>query len=339
MQKIIVPASKCIPGMITAGPIINLKNGTTILGNNQVLTDENIKSIHNFVHNDIWVYLDSFNKVWNLPAETIESYKKYSHTLTSLLSDLDSCNLNHVEDFQTFCEQLPVDFSANYSLIGCTNLIEQLDYNTFNHSLNVAFLSMIICRWNELDAHITNCAIKAGLLHDIGLLNLSFNPFETNLTWTQDQIDEYHKHPIFSYNIVSKIKDLDPMIPKAILAHHETCDGTGFPIHITAPYINTLGKVLAIADCYELLRHKTHIFNVLQELLEKRITQFDPQYLLKFCFNIATYYVGSFVILNTGEIGEVVFVNPVCLYRPIVKINDNFINLYEHKELNIVSLK
>ena len=31
MQKIIVPASKCIPGMITAGPVIDLKTGTTIV--------------------------------------------------------------------------------------------------------------------------------------------------------------------------------------------------------------------------------------------------------------------------------------------------------------------
>lgn len=339
MQKIIVPASKCIPGMITASPIIDLKNGTTILGINQELTRDNITNIHNFVHNDIWVYLDSFNKVWHLPDETIESYKKYSNTLMSLLSHFEPEDLKSIEDLETLCDKLPVDFKANYSLLGCTNLIEQLDYNTFNHSLNVAFIAMLICRWCKLDETFANNAIKAGLLHDIGILNLSFNPYETKEPWTAEQRSEYEKHPVYSYNIVSKIGDLDPMISKAILAHHEHCDGSDYPIHISSPYINDLGKVLALADAYEDLRHRTHIFNVLQLLLEDHIAHYEPRFLLQFCFNLASYYVGSFVILSNGQIGEVVFVNPVCLYRPIIKINDQFINLYEKPDIHIVAMK
>lgn len=339
MQKIIVPASKCIPGMITAAPVIDLKNGTTILGVNQTLTSENIKNIRNFVHNDIWVYLDSFNKVWQLSNETIESYKQYSNTLMAVLSHFDPKELKSIQDLENLCEKLPIDFKANYSLLGCTNLIEQLDYNTFNHSLNVAFIAMVICRWCHLDASITNNALKAGLLHDIGILNLSFNPYKTKEPWTKEQEEEYQKHPIYSYNIVSKINDLDPMISKAILAHHEHCDCTGYPLHISSPYINDLGKVLALAAIYEDLRHQTHIFNVLQILLEERISQYEPRFLLKFCFNLASYYVGSFVILSNGQIGEVVFINPVCLYRPIVKINETFINLYERSDIHIVAIK
>jgi len=339
MQKIIVPASKCIPGMITAAPVIDLKNGTTILGINQPLTSESIKSIHNFVHNDIWVYLDSFNKVWQLSSETLESYKQYSNTLMALLSHFDPQELKSIQDLENLCEKLPIDFKATYTLLGCTNLIEQLDYNTFNHSLNVAFIAMVICRWCNLEQDISNNALKAGLLHDIGILNLSFNPYTTKEPWTKEQQEEYEKHPIYGYNIVSKINDLDPMISKAILAHHEHCDSSGYPLHISAPYINDLGKILAIAAAYEDLRHKTHIFNVLRILMEERITQYEPRFLLKFCFNLASYYVGSFVILSNGQIGEVVFVNPVCLHRPIVKINEKFINLYEKSDIHIVAIK
>ncbi|MBE6022947.1 MAG: HD domain-containing protein [Cellulosilyticum sp.] len=339
MQKIIVPASKCIPGMITAGPIIDLKTGTTIVATNQELTPSHIKSILNFVHTDIWVYLDSSDKVWGLSEETIESYKKYSDALISIVKGLDSINVNAIKDFEGLCSSLPLDFSANHSLVGCTNLIQELDYNTYNHSLNVAFISLLICRWCNFDDEFTTHAIKAGLLHDIGLINLSFNPFETKEPWSPEQISEYEKHPIYSYNIVNKLSDLDPMISKAILAHHEHCDGTGFPIRISAPYINQLGKVLALADRFDTLRSKAHIFSVLKMLLVDHITEFDPKLLLTFCTYIATYYVGSFVILNNGLIGEVVFINPTCVYRPIVKINDTFINLYEDSSIEIVALK
>ena len=341
MQKIIVPISKCIPGMITSGPIIDLKTGTTIVGQNQELTPEHIKNIQNFVHTDIWVYLDSFNKVWNLPVETIENYKKYSSALMAVVNQMDQkdTSLLDISDFEALCQDLPTDFTANYSLLGCTNLIEQLDCNTYNHSLNVAFISMLICRWCNLDNHLIASAIKAGLLHDIGLLNLSFDPFDPSFTRNADEQAEYEKHPIYSYNLVSKLKDLDPIIPKAILAHHEHCDGSGFPVHISSPYINLLGKILGLADTYDLLRHKHHIFDTLKILLLDLLPQFDPKLLLTFCTNIATYYVGTFVILNTGEIGEVVFVNPQCLYRPIIKINDRFINLYEHNQIDIIAIK
>lgn len=339
MQKIIVPISKCIPGMITAAPVIDLKTGITIMAANQELTSNNIKNIINFVHTDIWVYLNSFEKVWKLSAETIKNYKKYSNTLMSLVGTLNSNELIEIEDFEIFCHNLSLDFKENYSLLGCTNLIEQLDYNTYNHSLNVAFISILICRWCGFDERFTACSIKAGLLHDIGILNLPFNPFDTKKPWSDEQILEYEKHPIYSFNITKKFVDLDPIIPKAILVHHECCDGSGFPVHVSSPHITLLGKVLSLADRYELLRHETHIFNVLKMLLVDYLTQFDPKLLLTFCSYLATYYIGTFAVLSNGQIGEVIFINPNCLYRPIIKINETFLNLYENPSIEIISIK
>ena len=97
MQKIIIPISKCIPGMTTAGPIIDLKTGTTIVGQNQELTSEHIKNIQNFIHTDIWVYIDSFNKVWNLPSETIENYKKYTTALMTVVKQIDETAENPLD--------------------------------------------------------------------------------------------------------------------------------------------------------------------------------------------------------------------------------------------------
>lgn len=339
MQKIIIPISKCIPGMITAQPIINLKTGTTIVGQNQELSEESISNLQNFIHTDIWIYLDSSEKVWKLPEETIENYKKYSEILMSVIGTKDTITEMKVEDFKTLCKDLPVTFSSNYSLIGCTNLIEQLDYNTYNHSLNVAFIAILICKWANLSSETTSLAIQASLLHDIGKLNLSFDGYSDPSTWTVDQRLEYEKHSIYSYNVVNKIKDLDPVVAKAVLGHHERCDGTGFPLHLTSPYINTVGKILGLADTYEMLHTKHHIFDTIKILLTDQLTGFDPKLLLNFCSNVANYYIGSFVTLNTGDIGEVVFIHPHCTYRPIIKINDRFINLYDEPSITIESIQ
>lgn len=333
MQKIILPITKCIPGMITAQPIVDLKTGTTIIGQNQILTEDFLNNLPNFIYNDIWVYLDSFTKVWNLPEETIENYKKYSKVLSLVLGNLDHSNATHsilnLDDFEQLCTQLTLDFKQNYSLLGCTNLIAQLDYTTYTHSLNVAFLGVLICRWCNLGTNMEDLVIKTGLLHDIGMINLPTNSYKGEMT--ADEISEYEKHPIYGYNITSKIKELSPEVSKAILAHHENCNGTGFPLRLSSPYISKLAKVIALADAYDRLHSEHHIFETLRILLEDQLTDFDPELLFTFCNTIANYYIGVFVKLNNGEIGEVVFINPKCIYKPIIKINKRYIDLYmEH---------
>jgi len=146
MQKIILPISKCIPGMITAQPIVNLQTGVTIIGQNQELTKENLQNTDKFIHGDVWVYLDSSAKVWNLPPKTIENYKKYSKALSSVIEHITPPNDASFAEFEEICSNISSDFSYNYVLLGCTTLIKQLDYNTYTHSLNVAFLSTLICK-------------------------------------------------------------------------------------------------------------------------------------------------------------------------------------------------
>lgn len=338
MQKIILPVSKCIPGMITAQPIVNLQTGTVIVGQNQILTESTLEMIQNFIHTDIWVYLDSFNKVWDLPSETIENYRKYSHALKSVLGNPKEGTSVDMDELENICDSITTEFNSNHVLIGCTNLMKSLEENLYAHSMNVAFISVLIAKWIKLDPELFPNLIKAALLHDIGCINLPFSPISQRESFDKDMQAEYEKHPIYSYNIVSKIKDIDQSVAKAILAHHERTDGSGFPLKITAPYINTLAKIIGLADEYELLRTKHHIFDTLKILQTEMISKLDTYMLLTFCQTIANYYVGVYVTLSTGDIGEVVFINTTNVYRPLVKVKNKYIDLMDWPSIQIVSV-
>jgi HD-GYP domain-containing protein (c-di-GMP phosphodiesterase class II) len=339
MQKIILPISKCIPGMVTAQPIIDMQTGATIIGQNHMLTEDNLDNLQKFIHADIWIYLDSFDKVWNLPPETIENYKKYSKALEATIGHMAQSPDASSDRFEDIYTHIVADFTNNHNLVGCTNLIKQLDYTIYTHSLNVSFLAMLICKWTHQDEELLINAVKAALLHDIGGINLAFDMINKTEQLSYAELAEYEKHPIYSYNIVSKIQELDPSIAKGILAHHERFDGTGFPIKLTATSINKVAKILAIADTYETLRKKHHIFDTLKILLTDGLTKFDPNMLLTFCNNIANYYIGVYVTLDSGEIGEVVFIHPKCVYRPIIKINSHYIDLYEVPSKRIIDIE
>lgn len=337
MQKIILPVSKCIPGMITAQPIVNLQTGTVIVGQNQILTESTLDMIQNFIHTDIWIYLDSFNKVWNLPSEIIENYRKYSNALKTVLGNTKDGTSVHMEELEDICDNLASEFNQNHILVGCTNLMKNLEKDLYAHSMNVTFISILIAKWMKLDTELFPNLIKAALLHDIGCINLPFNPMKHE-EFDADMQTEYEKHPIYSYNIVSKIKDIDSSVAKAILAHHEKYDGSGFPLKVTAPYISSLAKIIALADEYELLRNKHHIFDTLKILQTEMIAKFDTQMLLTFCQTIANYYVGVYVTLSTGDIGEVVFINTTSLYRPLVKVKNKYIDLMDWPSIQIDSV-
>jgi len=64
----------------------------------------------------------------------------------------------------------------------------------------------------------------------------------------------------------------------------------------------------------------------------------DIKILLTFLSNVANYYIGVYVLLDTGEIGEVVAINPSCVYRPIIKVKDKYIDLFVEKHINIIEV-
>ena len=57
-----------------------------------------------------------------------------------------------------------------------------------------------------------------------------------------------------------------------------------------------------------------------------------------YALHISVYYIGSKVLLNNGEVGEVASVLPCCIADPIIKVKDQYINLKDKKDVKIKEL-
>jgi HD-GYP domain-containing protein (c-di-GMP phosphodiesterase class II) len=64
----------------------------------------------------------------------------------------------------------------------------------------------------------------------------------------------------------------------------------------------------------------------------------DPRVTGAFLNNIAAYYLGDFVRLTTGELGEIVYINPRHISQPLVKIGTEFVDLSGNTSVKIVEL-
>ena len=61
----------------------------------------------------------------------------------------------------------------------------------------------------------------------------------------------------------------------------------------------------------------------------------DPTISDVFMSNIASFFINNKVKLSDGRVGEVVYVNKFALNRPLVKIDDTFIDLSSDYSLEI----
>ena len=68
-------------------------------------------------------------------------------------------------------------------------------------------------------------------------------------------------------------------------------------------------------------------FIVMKTMQEEAFGRLDLSLLSTFFYNVANYYVGDYVLLNSGEIGEIVHVNPRDIFRPLLRMDDAYIDM------------
>ena len=203
---------------------------------------------------------------------------------------------------------------------------------------------MLIGQWMKYGDNMIESLLIAGLLHDIGKMKVDPAILNKPGKLTESEFEEMKKHPRYSYELLQDDKSISLDVKVGILMHHEKIDGSGYPYGVYSENINDIAKVLAVADVYDAMlserpyKKKHSPFDVMQLMQEGVFGKLDTKILLTFLTHIASYYIGVYVQLSTGEIGEVVAINPACVYKPIVKVKDKYIDLFTEKSISIVEL-
>lgn len=325
MYKINLPVTRCLPGMITAEPVIDLNNGAAIIGAEQILTDSLIKKLYKFNYNKICVYVGSWNNIWNVAPEVLEKYEAHRKQLKHILDKLTVDQVLDLDALQKIAASIQIDFNKNYTILACINMIRLADEYTYAHSINVALLSMLMGKWMEYDEESIQTLILMGLVHNIGCDKMPEQILERTSFLNEEEFSHICKHVRYGYEILEQVR--------------ETQESTLENIDS-----NKINQIIEIADIYDsmtahrIYRHNQSPFAVLETLQKGVLSQLDPEILLTFINNIANYYVGIYVVLSTGEVGEVVFVHPYCVYRPIVRVGSVYIDLNVQTHIKILQI-
>lgn len=212
-----------------------------------------------------------------------------------------------------------------------------------SHSENVALISNILGKWLNLSPEDLKVLTIAGLLHDIGKLTIPKGVLNKPGKLSDEEFAMMKAHVKKGYNIL-RDQPLDIRIKEACLLHHERCDGSGYPFQASASRITSFAKIIAIADVYDAMtasrsyRGAICPFDVIQMFDEEGLNKYDPHYIMTFLNRISTAYLHNNVRLTDGRVGEIVMINPMCLYRPMVRVGTEFIDLLKNPELRIEAI-
>ena len=133
-------------------------------------------------------------------------------------------------------------------------------------------------------------------------------------------------------------------IKNCVLMHHEFRDGSGYPLHLKGDKIDTVVSIVTVSNIYdEMTSRRTYRapicpFSVISQFEEEGITKFEPNVIMTFLGNIANTFIANRVMLNTGQTGEIIFVNADHLSRPVVRCGENYVDLSSDKNLSIVAV-
>lgn len=212
---------------------------------------------------------------------------------------------------------------GNYELINLTTRATPENY-LLSHSVNVCLLSIMLgLGLNYTKIKLSDLGVAA-FLHDIGMLKfeeISKRPSKL----TEEEYQQIKHHPNIGAELLRTAKDISQTAIYVAQEHHEGTDGKGYPKGLAGERITEFARIVAIADCYEALTHpraqrdRLLPYDALKEILKHK-DHFDQKFLKVLIEKIGIYPIGSWVLLSTNEIGQVININKTSPLRPIVNI-------------------
>jgi putative nucleotidyltransferase with HDIG domain len=155
------------------------------------------------------------------------------------------------------------------------------DEYTANHSYRVSVYATRIAAHLGLDAERIEDVRAAGLLHDIGKLNVSRELLHKAAQFTKAEYEDMQRHVDKGVSMLETIGGSLRRVIPIVLAHHDKFDGSGYHSK-RGEEIPLEARIITVADVYDSLtsdrpyRKAMSPFDAKDILLKGSGTDFDP---------------------------------------------------------------
>lgn len=195
------------------------------------------------------------------------------------------------------------------------------------HPVNVMVISLLLGRALGMGNAELHEVGMAALLHDLGKIKLPPNLRHPTPSMIPLERTRYESHVSESVGLATRMGLAEPVI-KAIAQHHEMCDGSGFPLHLTGHELSRASHVLALVNRYDRMCNPANGVDALTPhealsvLFAQLKSRFDSVVLGAFIRMMGVYPPGSIVQLVNDRYAIVASVNSSRPLRPKVIVHD-----------------
>lgn len=240
-------------------------------------------------------------------------------------------------------EVLPVihEITNHPNVFEMIDIIKAKDEYTYQHNIGVGILSTLIGKWMNLSGTELTILSLAATLHDVGKVNVPTEILNKPGKLTKEEYEIMKKHTVFGYELLKEAIGLHPKVARVALQHHEREDGGGYPYGIKKDQIDLMSSIVAVADVFHALSserpyHSQLPFHeVMQQMERGKFGELNPQIVSLFMENMIKRTLGKQVVLTDGRLGEVVLLNPHRMEAPLIKIENDFVDLSHAEGLRI----
>ena len=334
-------------GMVLNRSVENLETGIILLTSGTVLNKKIIASLINQGIEYINIFEKQNDKKDFFIVKDDSFYQKYDMLVDSTKTVLSNIKLGKkiivTEISDVVDDMIGEIVRVNNILSRIRQLKENNDY-TFRHSLNVSMLATMVGKWLGYNNIELKQISLAGLFHDIGKMKISDDIINKPDKLNPKEFELVKKHTIYGYNILKETIGISKNISLAALQHHEREDGSGYPLGVKSDKIHEYAKIIAVCDVFDAMtsnrvyKEKDCPFLVAEHIANNSFGILDARVSTVFLNNISKFYVGNIVKLSTGEIGEIIYVHNQMPTRPVIKVDDKYIDLLTEKGINIIDI-
>lgn len=161
---------------------------------------------------------------------------------------------DNIHFYQDVLEKLKKNISSDHQhMIGVfkalLSTISAKDKYTRGHCERVAHYAVMIGEALDLGLKDISMLQYAGLLHDIGKVEVPKLILSKTGNLTDMELDIIRQHPVYSANILEPLS-MNQLIDY-VMHHHERYDGQGYPHGLAGKSISLGARILCVADSFD----------------------------------------------------------------------------------------
>jgi len=331
VQKVTI--NDIIPGAVVAKPIYN-ERGILLVPTGIILDEKGINKLAEldireafilYPEQDTSKILKQYAKSPHVDEIIYHRTRVKAQKLTKKVMQTIGQKGVNIDKISDIIDEILSQLLSSDNIILTLSRIRTIDDYTYEHSVNVCVVSLVI----GIDLNLPPEDLKqlgtGALLHDVGKISISEDVLNKPSSLTENEFNEVKAHTVIGYQMLldAGISQEAAMIA---LCHHERYDGSGYNRNLAGEEIPLLSRIVTLADSYDAMSNdRVYKKKLSPDVVYKEIARlsgrhFDYTISERFLRRIDLYPVGTGVVLNTNHKGVVVFANKLLPQSPVIRV-------------------